>query len=270
MHQYDALQCILKGRQEFFGSKAEYRSFPKADFNECLDYTICFSGTEGAVSNAVWQHSDQISRQKAQQILVAVEKKGLPFFWWGAPQLLGKAGHSPNPSSELSNWFVQKNMQPSGMLRGICASLDRPLLPAVSLSSIHIRRVDSQTELKQFCTLIFSLFGFSSAVIEQLYQITNRATQAGKEIHYLAYENETPVAGLTLAMGKMAGIWNMGTHPSHRHHGIGAALIQTALKEAKKREYQSIMAILMENELMRLWSQFHFQEICQFPFYIHS
>jgi ribosomal protein S18 acetylase RimI-like enzyme len=88
----------------------------------------------------------------------------------------------------------------------------------------------------------------------------------------MAYLNETLVGTATLSVSpSSAGIWNLATLPEHRKHGIGAALVHAALVEAKKRQYDQVMAILMPKGLAwGLFTKLGFKPVCEFPFYVYG
>lgn len=88
----------------------------------------------------------------------------------------------------------------------------------------------------------------------------------------MAYLNGLPVGTATLSVSpSSAGIWNLATIPEHRKHGIGSALVYAALVEAKKRQYDHVMAILMPKGLAwGLFTKLGFQAVCEFPFYIYG
>ena len=88
----------------------------------------------------------------------------------------------------------------------------------------------------------------------------------------MAYLNGVPVGTATLSVSSSsAGIWNLATLPEHRKHGIGGALVHAALVEAKKRQYDQVMAILMPKGLAwGLFTKLGFQAVCEFPFYIYG
>lgn len=81
-----------------------------------------------------------------------------------------------------------------------------------------------------------------------------------------------PVGIATLSISpSSAGIWNLATLPEHRKHGIGGALVHAALMEAKKRQHDQVMAILMPKGLVwGLFAKLGFEAVCEFPFYVYG
>jgi ribosomal protein S18 acetylase RimI-like enzyme len=93
-----------------------------------------------------------------------------------------------------------------------------------------------------------------------------------EQIHFMAYLNGVPVGTATFSISpSSAGIWNLATLSEHRKHGIGGALVHEALVEAKRREHDQVMAILMPKGLAwGLFMKLGFQAVCEFPFYIYG
>jgi GNAT superfamily N-acetyltransferase len=262
-----AINYILKGREEFFTSIIQRNAFPKTEIQETSTHTICMTGINLEFGNVVWQRSDaQANRQEMIQILDMLKDKELPFLWWEAPIPIGSENNaSTNTSMEI---LTKNGLQVGGLLTGIWTHLDAIHSKMSAPAGVTIRPVQSLSDLNLFCQCVFPICNIASHVVEQLFMIFEKSFLT-EEIHYLAYQEEKPIGGITLAMGeKSAGLWNFAILESHRKQGIGSALIQAALMEAKQRGYQDLMAILMPTEIGNLWRQFHFQEVCHFPFYV--
>lgn len=255
-------QDIIKGCQEFFGSKALAKPFVHSYFQEKPAYTVCLLGAKVPFANAVWRHKN-LNEKETHQLIDLFEKHEMPFFWWDPPTSFQS---STTPS--LNSLLIQRGLQFSGYLKGVLASTQQ-----VSSSSLPdgltIQRVQTSQDLKTFCHCIFSLFGLPTELIDQLYQVMNQPLQDTQETHYLAYDGQTPVGGITLSMNQVAGIWNFITHPDYQAQGLETALMLTALAEAKQAGYTQAMAMFMPGE-ETLWNPCGWQDICQFPFYMHS
>lgn len=263
-----AIDYIHQGRKEFFVSKCQ--AFPKATYQEALTHILCISGIEAPFGNAVWQlpHSF-VNEHDVCKVLEIFKHNGLPFFWWEAPIPIESAEKEPKNMLMMKDLLIKNGLQAGGLLKGVCTRLAQVNSVIQVPNGVTIHQVQSLSDLKIFCQLVFAIHDVEPHTIEQIYLLSEKPLQTGEEAHYLAYQNDKPIGGITLATGKkVAGIWNFATLPSHRKQGIGSALIQAALNEAKQQGYQEAMAILMPSEMGALWRQFHFQEICYFPFYI--
>lgn len=263
------MEYVMTGRNEFFASKVNTDLFPKAEYRETPTHTFCLTGIHAPFGNALWQHSSSLAgKQEIGIILDTFKQKQLPFFWWETPIPIGLKDEEAPQSPNLREILVENELQVGGLLKGVCAHLNSAST-RIHHPTVIIRPVQSSSELKRFCQLIYSIHGAGAQAIEEVYTLAEKSTQAKEEINYLAYQDNKPIGGITLATGKKtAGLWNFATHETHRRQGVGSALIQEALLEAKKQGYHELMAILMPSEMGTLWRQFHFQEICHFPFYI--
>lgn len=264
-----AIEYIITGRNTFFASKVDPQVFPKAEYRENATYTLCMTGLNAPFGNAIWQPSSScFKEQDIQHILEAFQSKEIPFFWWEAPIPLDSEIKANKQSLVLKEILVKHGLQVGGLLTGVCASLNAPLPILKPLDDITIRPAQTSEELRLFCQLIFTIH-HAPAIIEEAYRLAEKAMHTKEEINYIAYQNNKPIGGITLAAGKQAaGLWNFAILENHRRQGVGSALIQTAWREAQKQGYDRLMAILMPSEIGNLWRQFHFQDICHFPFYI--
>jgi GNAT superfamily N-acetyltransferase len=267
MYQKRALDYIYKGREEFFSSKCH--TFPKAEYQVTTTHTLCISGIDSPFGNTVWQlpHSF-VNEDEVSEILNIFKHKELPYLWWEPPIPIEIEKEGCEKDFAIKDVLVKQGLQVGGLLKGVCTRLD-VVSSEINIPKVTIHPVQSLSELRLFCQLVFAIHGMEPTVIEQMYHLSEKSAQIKEEINYLAYQDGQPIGGITLATGeRAAGLWNFGTLASHRNQGVGSALIQAALNEAKRQGYQDLMAILMPTQMGRLWRQFHFQEICHFPFYI--
>jgi len=254
------LQCILEGRLDFFRSCSLCSPLPGAYFQDTVKDTIYYSsGINFAPCNGIMEeHENNIpSEEVIDQAIDFFNSRKLPFIWWTS-------------AKNLEN----KGFQFGGILTGIALDISQGI-PVVGKSpslQLEIRIVQSEAELRTFCELTVSAFGMDRATLDQFNAVNSVAMKQGEQLHFLAYLSGTPVGTATLSTcHSSAGIWNLGTLPDYRKHGIGAALVQAALVEAQKREYNQVMAILMPKGMAwGLFTKLGFKEVCHFPFYVYG
>lgn len=261
---------VIKGRREFFKSKAVCKAFPAAEFDEKTSYSLCISGIQAPFGNAVWQESLPLENgNEAELILERMNKKRVPFFWWQAALPINQErNHGATPPPLIEEILAKRGFHRLGLLTGIVADLDARISVVAPSKSLSIRRVASSDDLSLFCKIIFSIHSLEQPIIDQIYTLLAHPAVQGHEAHFLAFEGDQAVGGITLALGQTAGLWNFAILPEMRHKGIGTALIQTALQDAQRRGYQKMMAILMSGEPRTLWERLHFREVCHFPCHI--
>lgn len=270
----DPIRYLLRGRRDFFVPKAESQLFPKADFYEEGPCTICFIGADEACTNGVWQHSPQpMNEEQINRILEPLFRKKVSFSWWESPILFGKEEpfQTENGISPTGKILIQQGFHHMGMLTGICAKLGSVAPKDCSVPGVSIAQAVSSEEIKLFCDSVFSYFEVSPDSSNQMFEILSKSAERGEEKYYVAYLDGMAVGGVSLAYGQhSAGLWNFAVHPHFRKRGIGSALLQAALMDAKKMGYREVMAFLYGERLSELWRQFQFQNICEFPYYIHN
>lgn len=259
-------QNILKGCQEFFGSKAAAKPFPNSYFQEKPTYSICSLGVKVPFANAVWRHTS-LEVCDLHHLIDQFENQNMPFFWWEPPT---PAQIQTPPLSSFNSLLIERGLQFSGYLKGVeIETSTQQSNPPSLLPAFTIQKVQNSQELKTFCHCIFSLFGLTTEIIDQLYHVMNQPLEETKEVHYIAYDNQIPIGGITVSMNQVAGIWNFITHSEYQKQGLETALMFAALAEAEQAGYKQAMAMFMPGE-ETLWSQCGWQDICHFPFYHHS
>jgi GNAT superfamily N-acetyltransferase len=180
--------------------------------------------------------------------------KSLPFMWWSSAKILETKG------------FLF-----GGILTGIALDIARGV-PVAASSDIKIKFVESDAELESFTCLAADIFAMSSKATEQWLALNDSMLRNDEQVHFIAYLNDIPVGTVSLSTSSSsAGIWNLATLPEHRKTGVGAALVQAALQEAKKRHYDYVMAILMPKGMAwGLFTKMGFEAVCEFPFYMYG
>lgn len=264
----DPMDFIIQGRNECYKSKALCHTFATAEFEEKPSHTVCISGIQSPIGNALLQGSQPLTDEKeVDSILERFNKKQMPLFWWEPPIPFKNQNDTSQQTHSMGELLAKKGFQPGGLLTGVIADLDRKRPIQFQNKGISIRKVNTEEELFLYCQFVFSMIGIEPAVIEQMYAVL-KADQ-GHDTHFLAFDGKEPIGSITLTLGQAAGLWNLATLPGRRNQGIGTALIQTALQDALLRGYQRLMAILSPSEKPRtLWTRLHFKEVCHFPFHI--
>lgn len=249
--------AVLQGRFDFFSSLPLECPRPFSGFEEHLDRFFISSGIPHAPCNGVIEKQEKaLTSTEIDKALHFFQHKKMPFLWWTQEKLPEEKG------------FLF-----GGVLKGIAleipASFSSPLPRPPSLK---IKRVQNEKELKIFCDITTDVFAMPAHTKEAFFEVTSLLMQKKRQINFLAFLEDTPVATTTLAtFPSSAGIWNCATLPPYRKKGILSALIQEALLEAQRQQYKEVMAILMpKGQAATVFQHFGFQEIVDFPFYIYG
>ena len=252
------LKSVLQGRLDTFRSASVCSPLPEAVFKETTQNNVYAWGMDYACGNGVMEkNGDRIpSEEEIDQIIEYFSVKNLPFIWWTSAKFL-----------------ETKGFQFGGILSGIALDISQGIPHNFYTSSdLKIKIVQTESELKAFTKLAANAFAMNPKATEQWLALNDSVMKKEEQIHFMAYLNETLVGTTTLSTSSSsAGIWNLATLPEHRKQGIGAALVQAALIEAKKRQYDQVMAILMPKGLAwGLFTKLGFEAVCEFPFYVYG
>ncbi len=252
------LQSVIQGRLETFQSGSLCSPLPEAGFKETDENYLYAWGIDYACHNGVIEkNKDRIpSEEEINKTIEYFSSKNLPFMWWSAAKIL-----------------ETKGFQFGGNLTGIALDIsqDIPSKPMAS-SDLKIKMAQSDSEIQSFTDLAASAFALNPKATEQWLAVNNSAVKQDEQVHFIAYLNGVPVGTATLSISpSSAGIWNLGTSPEYRKHGIAGALVHAALVEAKKRHYNQVMAILMPKGMAwGLFTRMNFKAVCEFPFYVYG
>lgn len=196
-----------------------------------------------------------LDAEEIQKKVAFFAEKKFPFIWWSNAKILEKY-----------------NFQFGGELLGIVRDLPKDPIDTTTPSQITIQPVQSADQLHQFSEIFGIAFQLVAKTSPQLHRISQAAMEAGKQIHFIAYCEEKPVGTVTLSTSPdAAGIWNLGTLPDYRKHGIGRALIKAAMAKAQELGHKHVMAILMPKGMAHgIFNKLGFQDVRPFPFYVHG
>lgn len=254
----DLMQSVTQGMLDTLRSSSIYSPLPQADFRE-MDHNIVYAwGIDYAPGNGVMEKDkDRIpTKEEIDRAIEYFSAKNLPFIWWTSAKTL-----------------ETKGFQFGGILTGIAMDISQsvPSKP-VTYPDLKIQIVKSESELESFTKIAADSFAMSPKATEQWLALNDSLMNKEEQIYFMAYLNGIPVGTVTLSVSPFsAGIWSLTTIPEYRKHGIGGALVHAALVEAKKRQYNQVMAILMPKGMAwGLFTKLGFKAICEFPFYVYG
>lgn len=252
------LQSVIQGRFDTFRSGSVCSPLPEADFKETSQNCVYAWGMDYVCGNGVIEYDGNRipTEEEIDQAIQYFSSKHLPFMWWTSAKVL-----------------ETKGFQFGGVLTGIALDISQGVPTTLPTSSdLKIQIVQTESELKAFTNLAADAFAMNPKATEQWLALNDSVMKKEEQIHFMAYFNGVLVGAATLSVSpSSAGIWNLATLSEHRKHGIGGALVHAALIEAKKRQYDQVMAILMPKGLAwGLFTKLGFQAVCEFPFYIYG
>lgn len=254
----ELLRAVLQGRLDTFRSGSVCSPLQYAEFQE-KDHNILYAwGMDYVCGNGVIEKNvNRIpSDSEVDWTIEHFSSKKLPFMWWTSAKVL-----------------EDKGFQFGGVLTGIALDISKGVPPKpVAAQNLTIKIVQSEADVLKFTELAGNAFAMSSKSVEQWFLLNISVINQGEQIHFMAYLDDVPVGTASLSVSpQSAGIWNLATLPGYRKVGIGAFLVYTALVEAKTRQYNQVMAILMPKGMAwGLFTKLGFKAVCEFPFYIYG
>jgi predicted transcriptional regulator YdeE/GNAT superfamily N-acetyltransferase len=252
------LKSVLQGRFDTFRSGSVCSPLTAADFRETDRNCLYAWGMDYVCGNGIMEKDGERvpTEEEIDEAIKYFSSKNLPFMWWSSAKIL-----------------ETKGFQFGGILTGIALDISQgvPSKPVIS-SDLKIKIVRSESELKSFTNLAANAFAMEPKATEQWLELNDSVMKKGEQIHFMAYLKGIAVGTATLSVAPSSGgIWNLATLPEHRKHGIGGALVHAALVEAKKRNHDQVMAILMPKGMAwGLFTKMDFKAVCEFPFYIYG
>jgi GNAT superfamily N-acetyltransferase len=187
--------------------------------------------------------------------------RAMPFVWW-------VKGREEDLEKRLRNHGLDfESEESSGMALGLTS------LPQVRSGPlvVSVQRITERPDLRTwFATLLASFDATADDwTLERATDVFAElsATRASGWHFYLARIHGRPVGTSALHLGAAAGLYSVGTLPSRRRQGIGAALSVRALTDARSAGYG--IATLTASELgARLYQALGFKEYCRYREYV--
>lgn len=251
-----SLQAVLQAQVDYFRSLAAFSPLPGADFQVNQQSLFYATGLDYAPCNGIVEKdlSRPLTNEEIDDAIRFFSSKNLPFIWWSSAKIL-----------------ESKNFQFGGILTGVALDLSKELPTQQEPVHIKIKKVESIKDLQAFTSLA-AVFALTPKATQQWLDLNIALLQKNKQINFLAFYHEIPVGTVTLATeGPYVSIWNLVTLAEYRKRGIGTALVQAALQEAKSLKCDHAMAILMPKGMASgIFAKLGFKDVIEFPFYVYG
>jgi ribosomal protein S18 acetylase RimI-like enzyme len=213
---------------------ADMATGPGGEFHDEPGLFWCLSGLPWDAFNAVGHCAladDEIDARIVEK-QEYYRARGRPVVWWATPYT------RPTNLVErlLAHGFTHRLSQP-GMVVDLRELPDELAVP----EGTTIARVEDVRTLEQWVRTCLAGFGVSEANVGPAIATFTRLALAEESEWYcfLTALDDKPVASAaTLLTGGVAGIYWVGTVPSARRLGLGAAVTAAALRAARARGYR--------------------------------
>jgi GNAT superfamily N-acetyltransferase len=153
--------------------------------------------------------------------------------------LVALDGLVPNVSLRLHHLgYWEYEHMPAMLLEGPPAEWEGQSPPR----DLQISRIRTRPELLAFRSLLSRVFHIPSSQVDLV--ISDSTLAIPHVRHYVGWLKRAPVATATLVLtNPLPSIWNVGTLPEHRRHGIGTQIMRHLLAEAMAEGYDLNMLL---------------------------
>lgn len=247
-------QLVKPAVEDFFCSCSDLSPLEASFFEKKESYTMYCTGVGFAPCNGVIDTNEELvaGEKDIQRIIDRFTSRNLPFIWW-------------TPNKLLENYGFQFG----GILTGVATDLSlNQSFSEEAAPEVSIEDISTNEQIATFSEIV----GLGSQATSQFAELNVEAAKSKTQIHLFASKGGVPVGSVTLSLQEYtAGIWNLSVLPDYRNQGVGKALVQAALTEAKKNHYKTVMAVLMPKGMAwGIFKKLGFSEVSQFPFYVYG
>ncbi len=205
------------------------------------------------------QFSSNSLSSSIDKVLKHFAQKQLPLVWWTTPTT-----QPATLETSLEAHGLTRIMELPGMAIDLHTLNDAPAIDNLDILTVH----DSET-LKQWVHVAMIGFDTPAELFEPLFAVESELGM-GKTPYkrYLGMWQGQPaaIAALYLDAG-VAGIYFVATVPEARRQGIGMAVTQAILQEARNLGYR--LAILQASPMgTPVYARMGFQEYCKLGLYL--
>lgn len=240
-----------------------FGNFPNVDFHDDPDLTWLATDVSYPLCNSVFrtQLAPGDADARIAQVVAHFKARRLPMIWWVGP--------STQPAD------LPRLLQTRGLIHlddnpGMAIDLGQAQVELTGAPGA-IKRVSNPGELKKWVHPIAATFEFPDTVT-RLY-VEALADQGfdenGQWQHYAAYLDGEVVGASSMFLGAgVAGIYNVAVLPSARRKGVGTALTQAPLSNARARGYR-VGILHSTDEGFNLYQRIGFKEYCTISHYVY-
>jgi len=189
------------------------------------------------------------------------QKETSGILWATGPNTLPK----DLPTQLKANHF-QLADSPTGMAADISA------LPQKSFTDeLSIKRVEDETSLQLWVDIVANVFGLPESTAKAFYQLYCKIgfAQDCPFVNYIGYSNNKPVSTASVYYnGITAGVYNVATIESARHHDFGTKITHHCLTRAANKGY-NVSVLQGAADAVAIYENLGFKDYCIFEQFIY-
>lgn len=201
--------------------------------------------------------------ERIDETLALCEERGVPLLW---------SVTSSTQPADLGTFLEAHGLTDTGTMTGMAMDLGQLPQEADTPAGFVVEQVGDRDGLeawRQAYGNSFEMPEFASAAFRDLYaEIGFRGDAPFR--HYVGRLDGEPVASATLFLGTGgADIWHVGTLPSARRRGIGAAMTLAPLLDARSIGYQTGTVYSSASAMgLKIYQRIGFEEYCSVTQYL--
>ena len=240
-----------------------WAQWSEVEWIEGDEYTWTISNIPFALFNNVFLADLGPDRVKPaiDGVLDLGRSRKVPLRWW-----IGPSTRPPDLASQLEAvgfemWFT-----------GLGMAMDLAEVPTGEMGpdGLSIEPVRDAETLRTWCDLVIPLYEFPDLAGEAWFELlASRGLDEGRPLqHLLARLDGEPVATATLFVsGEVAGLTYVGTREVYQRRGIGSAITQAALREARRRGCRTGV-LYSSSEAIEMYRKLGFEAHCEVGCYL--
>jgi GNAT superfamily N-acetyltransferase len=208
--------------------------------------------------------------ERAARIAATLDRfrsRGLPALWWVMPSTV---------PARLGDVLLAHGLTSAGTRPGMAVELaalpDAASKDGTTAPALEIETVTDVPTYERWVEVFAACYGYSPEVTTAYRTLTAEAELGPAQLpqpvrHYLGRLEGEPVAIATLLLDAgTAGLYHVGTLPTARRRGIGAAIALAPLLDARRLGYH--VGVLFSSPMgLNIYRRFGFQTVCQLDRY---
>jgi GNAT superfamily N-acetyltransferase len=244
------------------------RHWPEAEVIDRPEALRCLTSIVHPLMNGIFRPrmASGAIASTIDEMMAPFERRRLPMYWW-----VGPGAQPADLGTHLEAYGLPYDGDVPGMAADLMALPD-PAGPPVP-DHLMVERLDGTEGLRDVARIVGVAFKMDEAMQQAFHRLLvseSPAREGGRWHHYLARLDGEPVAATSLfPEAGVAGIYNVGTLPEARGRGIAAALVATALRDARDAGYRA--ATLQSSEMgFRVYQRLGFFQCCTYSHYVFT
>lgn len=179
--------------------------------------------------------------------------------WWVGPR---------TRPSDLGKTLQAHGLKHNRDMIGMAMDLHDLSAPDAGPADLRLTPVTDRATLEQWYRIVLHCFpiSYNETYLNALADISLRPD--ADWLHYVGTVDGKAVAASSLFLGAgVAGLYNLGTHPTYRHRGVGARVTVLTFQAARDRGYRVGTLQTTYPNALRMYHRLGFEVYCKIGIY---